>query len=177
MTDRKHKTLTLLASTMLAFGTNVALAGAGDMTVTITIPRLDVAEYHRPYLAAWIEGPDQSVAANLLVWYDVDNKEGTKWLADLRQWWRRSGRDQSFPIDGVTGATRPVGQHILKFDSKQAPLSKLSPGNYTLTVEAVREVGGREVVKIPFTWPAAAAEKHSATGKIELGEVSLALTP
>ena len=34
-----------------------------------------------------------------------------KWLADLRQWWRRSGRDQTFPIDGVTGPTKPVGTH------------------------------------------------------------------
>jgi hypothetical protein len=148
------------------------------MAVTITIPRLDVAEYHRPYLAAWIERPDQSVAANLLVWYEVKNtKEGTKWLADLRQWWRRSGRDQSFPIDGITGATRPAGQHIVKFDAKQAPLATLAPGSYTLAVEAAREVGGREVVKVPFTWPATAAANGSASGKTELGTISLSITP
>jgi hypothetical protein len=147
------------------------------MAVTVTIPRIDVSEYHRPYFAAWIEGPDQAVAANLAVWYEEKNEEGTKWLADLRQWWRRSGREQIFPIDGVTGATRPAGQHMLKFDSSQAPLSKLAPGNYTLAVEAAREVGGREVVKIPFTWPITAAAKQSAAGKTELGEISLALTP
>ncbi len=158
-------------------GAGVTCAAA-EMAVTINIPRLDVAEYHRPYLAAWIERADQSVAANLAVWYEVKNtKEGTKWLADLRQWWRRSGRDQTLPIDGVTGATRPAGQHILKFDSKQAPLSSLAPGSYSLVVEAAREVGGREVVKVPFTWPATAAAHASASGKTELGTISLALIP
>lgn len=165
-----------LAGAVLA-GMATAVAAA-EMTVTITIPRLEVAEYHRPYLAAWVEGADQSVAANLAVWYEVKNsKEGTKWLADLRQWWRRSGRDQTLPIDGVTGATRPAGQHILKFDSKQAPLASLAPGSYSLVVEAAREVGGREVVKVPFTWPATAAANASASGKTELGAISVSLIP
>jgi len=165
----------LAAAMLAAMG---ATAAAAEMTVTINIPRLDVAEYHRPYLAAWIERADQSVAANLAVWYEVKNtKEGAKWLADLRQWWRRSGRDQALPIDGVTGATRPAGQHILKFDSRQGPLSSLAPGSYSLVVEAVREVGGREVVKVPFTWPATAAANASASGKTELGAISLSLIP
>ena len=164
------------------FAALLALLAAGsaagaELTLTIAVPRIEVSEYHRPYLAAWVEGADQQVAANLAVWYEVKNKEGTKWLADLRQWWRRSGRDQSFPIDGVTGATRPAGQHILKFDSKSGPLSKLAPGEYTLSVEAVREVGGREVVKLPFTWPVTAASTQSASGKSELGAVSLSLAP
>lgn len=169
------KTNRILA--MAALAACVGAVSATEMAVTIGIPRLDVAEYHRPYLAAWIEGPDQAVAANLVVWYEVQNREGTKWLADLRQWWRRSGRDQGFPIDGVTGATRPAGQHILKFDSAQPPLATLAPGSYTLAVEAAREVGGREVVKIPFTWPVTAAVKQSAAGRTELGEVSLSLVP
>jgi hypothetical protein len=35
------------------------------------------------------------VAANLSVWYDIELKdqEGEKWLKDIRQWWRRTGRD------------------------------------------------------------------------------------
>jgi hypothetical protein len=51
-----------------------APAGAAEMNVNIEIPTLNVAEYHRPYLAAWIERADQSVAANLAVWYDVKKK-------------------------------------------------------------------------------------------------------
>ena len=71
---------------------------AADMDVTVEIPRLQVAEYHRPYVAIWLEKPDQSHAADLAVWYDLKlkDKEGEKWLKDLRQWWRRSGRSLPF---------------------------------------------------------------------------------
>lgn len=154
-------------------------ATAADMDITVEVPRLNVAEYHRPYVAIWIERPDNSVAANLSVWYDVDMKdnEGTKWLKDMRQWWRRTGRTLSMPVDGVSGATRPVGQHQLSFKGADAPLAGLAPGQYTLQVEASREVGGREVVSIPFTWPATAASQKQAQGNSELGVVKLALKP
>ena len=52
----------------------------------------------------------------------------------------------------------------MKFDDKQPELAKLAPGNYTLVVEAAREVGGRELLKIPFTWPAQAAQTGKAQG-------------
>ena len=57
------KTPLILAS-LLA----VCAAQAVEMQLTIETPRLEVAEYHRPYVAAWIEKPDRSVAANLTVW-------------------------------------------------------------------------------------------------------------
>ena len=55
---------------------------AAGLNVGVEVPRLDVAEYHRPYVAVWIERADASVAATLSVWYDVKmrNAEGTKWL-------------------------------------------------------------------------------------------------
>ncbi len=69
----------------------IGQAQAADLAVKVEIPRMSVAEYHRPYVAIWIEAPDQSVVSNLAVWYDVRHKdgEGSKWLKDLRQWWRR----------------------------------------------------------------------------------------
>tara|TARA_R110002111_G_scaffold176810_1_gene242464 strand:- start:153223 stop:153537 length:315 start_codon:yes stop_codon:yes gene_type:complete len=48
---------------------------AADMDVTVEIPRLQVAEYHRPYVAIWLEKPDQSHAADLAVWYDLKLKD------------------------------------------------------------------------------------------------------
>jgi hypothetical protein len=154
------------------------IAAAGELSLAVEVPKLNAAEYHRPYLAAWLEREDASVAANLSVWYETNNrKEGTKWLAELRQWWRRSGRDQKFPIDGVTGPTKPVGTHQLKFASSQAPLASLAPGKYQLVVEAARENGGREVVRIPFQWPAKDAQSLTAKGERELGTVALNLTP
>jgi hypothetical protein len=157
-----------------------APAFAADVNVTVEIPQNDASEYHRPYVAIWIEKPDQSVAANLSVWYQQkDTKEGagTKWLADLRQWWRRSGREQQMPIDGVSGATRPVGQHQLKFDAAKAPFATLAPGKYGLVVESVREVGGRELLRIPFDWPIAKSQHLQAQGEHELGAIKLDLNP
>ena len=163
----------------IAFGmllTSGGVATAADLSLSVEIPQLPVAEYHRPYVAIWIEGADQAIAANLAVWYQVRG-DHTKWLPDLRQWWRRGGRDLKVPVDGLTGATRPVGQHLLKFDAAQAPLTGLKPGQYTVVVEAVREVGGREAVRIPFEWPIKAAKRESASGSKELGAVALSLNP
>ena len=160
----------------LLLAASAGSAGAADLSLNVEIPNLPVAEYHRPYVAIWIEGPDQVIAANLAVWYQVKG-DHTKWLPDLRQWWRRGGRDVKVPVDGLTGATRPAGQHILKFDAAAEPLSRLPPGKYSLVVEAVREVGGREAVRIPFEWPIKAAKREAAQGSTELGAVALTLNP
>lgn len=167
----------LLLCLSLAF--TAVSAHAGEMNVTVEIPALDVAEYHRPYVAIWVEHPDHSVAADLAVWYQTDPKkeDGTQWLKDLRQWWRRSGRSQKMPIDGVTGATRPVGEHALVFNTGKQPLAKLPAGKYALVVESVREVGGRELLRLPFELPATDRQRATLHGKTELGAVTLELTP
>ena len=154
-------------------------AYAAELQVNVEIPRLNVAEYHRPYVAIWLEGADQKVAADLAVWYQLrDSAEGhgTKWLPDLRQWWRKSGRNLQVPVDGVTGPTRPAGTHALVLDAGQPQLKDLAPGQYTLVVEAVREVGGRELLKLPFAWNGK-AQSAKAQGQSELGAVSLAVKP
>lgn len=168
----------LLLSALLA-GLIARTAQAADIGLSIEVPRLDVAEYHRPYVAIWIENPDQSVATDLAVWYDVakKNNEGTEWLKDMRQWWRRSGRELTMPADGISGATRPVGEHQLAFSDGKAPLGKLAEGKYELVVEAAREVGGRELLRIPFQWPPRAPEKGEARGQHELGRVALETKP
>ena len=157
----------------------VPSAWAADLAVKVEIPRLTVAEYHRPYTALWIEKADQSFATNLAVWYDLKmkNSEGTKWLKDMRQWWRKSGRELQMPVDGLSGATRAPGEHTLTFAGAKSPLDKLPAGEYAVVVEAAREVGGRELVRVPFTWPPTAAQSNQAKGEHELGAVSVAIKP
>ena len=113
------------------------------------------------------------------VWYDQDarSENGAKWLPDLRQWWRRGGRGAELPIDGVTGATRPAGRHRLRFHGGQPPLGNLPAGHYQLVIEAAREVGGREVVRIPFEWPATKPQHLEGQGKSELGRITLDINP
>ena len=152
----------------------MAAAAPATMDVTITIPQLKVAEYHRPYVAIWVEkagAPAKTVA----VWYDYDMKgnEGTKWLRDVRSWWRVSGRSMKFPADGISGATRAPGPNKISFAAGRGAIGALAPGQYTLVVEAAREVGGRELVRLPFAWPPKPGQTVSAAGKAELGAVSL----
>ncbi len=159
----------------------VAMAGAahaGTLELTVEIPKLNVAEYHRPYVAIWIEDASGKVAANLSVWYDIKLKdqEGEKWLKDIRQWWRRTGRELDLPVDGVSSPTKPPGRNTMKFDTAGAPFANLPAGDYKIIVEASREVGGKELVEIPFKWAPGAEATGSAAGKTELGAVTLKLT-
>jgi hypothetical protein len=166
----------------ITIGLSSAIAAptlAADLDLKLEIPRLTVAEYHRPYVAIWLERPDNTVAANLAVWYDVNlrNNEGTKWLKDLRQWWRRTGRELQMPADGLTSATRAPGQHGLEFAGTGKPLADLPPGEYQLVIEAAREVGGRELLRIPLQWPPKEAVSLTAKGEHELGTISVNLKP
>ena len=151
-----------------------APAAAQSIDLTVTIPRMSVAEYHAPYVAVWLEKPG-SPAKTLAVWYDSDNKEngGKKWLTDVRTWWRASGRALTLPANGVSGATRPPGTHKLSFTAAQ--LGAITPGQYTLVIEAAREVGGREVVRLPFAWGSKPGARAAAAGKAELGAVTLSV--
>ncbi|HWT72946.1 MAG TPA: DUF2271 domain-containing protein [Oxalicibacterium sp.] len=152
---------------------------ATDMHVKVDIPQLNVAEYHKPYVALWIENGDQAFVRNLAVWYDIKKKDngGTKWLKDVRQWWRKSGRDLNMPVDGISGATRAPGMHDVSFNGAKYDLNSLPAGKYTLVAEASREAGGREVVRVPFQWPPKSAQAAQAKGDHELGTVSVELKP
>lgn len=153
---------------------------APSFVVSIEVPELPVAEYHRPYIAVWIEAGDRKIVSHLAAWYDVamPKKEGETWLKDLRQWWRRGGRSLDLPIDAVSGPTRPVGTHALSIPLNSSMVSELEPGSYNLMVEASREVGGREMLTLPFQWESTAASTSGAVlseaqGESELGKVTL----
>lgn len=154
------------------------LLSAAQLEIEVEIPQLSVAEYHRPYVALWLEQNGQYVA-NLNVWYDIKMKdsEGEKWLKDMRQWWRRSGRTLEFPVDGVSAATRAPGVHTLSYSASDAALQNLQAGEFQLLVEAAREVGGRELLRIPLQWPISQQQTGEAHGSHELGRVTATLTP
>ena len=168
--------LSLLTFSALGAAGVASPALAADLNVTVEVPRLTVAEYHKPYVAIWVEAPDATAAATLAVWYDADSKEdhGTKWLKDMRQWWRKAGRGMSFPADGISGATRAPGPQKLVFSGAKGALKDLKPGQYTLVVEAAREVGGHEAVRVPFTW-GKPGKPASAKGTAEIGAVTVAV--
>src|SRR5512132_2313771 len=70
--DPGHPVHPLTRSSIVRIALPVVVSGllttqalAADLSVNIEIPVLNVAEYHRPYVAMWIERANQSVAANL----------------------------------------------------------------------------------------------------------------
>ena len=145
----------------------IAALPASAATVNVTIPKLTVAEYHKPYVAVWLEPAGGGAIKTLSLWYDVKktgNEPGTKWLSDLRAWWRKGGKSLNMPADGISGATRAPGTHSIALPAG------LKPGAYVLNVEAARETGGRELVSVPISVP---ARGGSASGKTELGTVIL----
>ena len=152
-----------------------APAFAADLSVSVDIPRLNTASYHRPYVAIWIERPDQSAVRTLAVWYQLilnNEGDGKDWLKDMRTWWRKGGRAMTLPADGVSGATRAPGTQTIRVPG--ARLNGLQPGQYNIVVEAARELGGREVVRVPFRW--GAANSGQASGSTELGAVRVNVT-
>lgn len=164
----------LLAVSLPAAAAATTMAAA-ELAVTVEIPKMNVAEYHRPYVAMWVEKPDQGFVQNLAVWYDTKpkaNEAGTTWLKDIRQWWRKSGRELKMPVDGVSGATRAPGTHALAFPSAKS----LPPGSYQFVIEAAREVGSREILRIPFEWPAKSDTK-TVRGTSELGAITVTVKP
>ncbi|MCV2358965.1 DUF2271 domain-containing protein [Paucibacter sp. TC2R-5] len=160
---------------LLASAGAVLPAWAAEAQLSLELPRLNVAEYHRPYVAVWAERAGEP-AISLAVWYDQKkaNNAGAKWLPDLRQWWRKSGRDLSIPLDGVSGATRAVGEHKLNLSKS---LAALPAGKYEVVVEVAREGGGREVQRLPLQLPISSAVQFGAQGEHELGALSLSVKP
>jgi hypothetical protein len=142
-----------LAASAVALGAAATPALAADLTVSVEIPRLTAASYHRPYVAIWLERPGSPATPvrTLAVWYEVSNvAEGKDWLKDMRSWWRALGRTSTMPADGVSSATKAPGQHAVTIPA--ARLRDLPAGDYVLVAEAARELGGRTVVRVPFAW-------------------------
>jgi hypothetical protein len=95
----------------------------------------------------------------------------------MRQWWRKSGRELTMPVDGLSSATRAPGEHQFAVALDQGPVKDLSAGEYHMVIEAAREVGGREILRIPFQWPPKAGDNLKTKGEHELGQVALEIKP
>ncbi|GAA5166936.1 DUF2271 domain-containing protein [Viridibacterium curvum] len=155
-------------------------AQAAEAQLDITLPDIQGARVKRPYVAVWLEkAGSREFAGNIAVWYDMrkpNNVGATKWLPDMRSWWKVSGSTASFPIDGVSGATRPAGDHQINLAASEA-LKKLVPGSYEVVVEVAREHGGHELLRLPMQWPPRSATKAEAKGDEEIGLVRLSTKP
>ncbi|MFT4075951.1 MAG: DUF2271 domain-containing protein [Asticcacaulis sp.] len=168
----------LAFAAVAATGLTASVANAGQVVLDIEIPTQKVAEYHKPYVVGWIEDTSGNHVANAFLWYDTKKQEnhGARWLKDLRSWWRKSGRDL-VSTDGFSSATRAPGRNSLTLDTNNSAFKGLKPGAYSFVVEASREQGGHDQVKLPLNWNPARATTATAAGTTELGQVKLTYKP
>lgn len=163
--------LTLVAATAAAATTGAAPALAASATVTIELPRIAAQPYRKPYVAIWLEDAAGKQVRVLSVFHD-QARIGGRWLPDLRTWWRLGGRAMTMPADGISRPTQAPGRHTVTVGGLQG----LAPGRYAIVVEAAREKGGRELVKVPLDWRGRRVA-GTARGTTELGAIAATVTP
>ncbi len=72
--------LKTLPSIPLLAATTMAVPAAAA-TVSVTVPRINVAEYHKPYVVGWLEPVAGGEAKTVFVWYDL--KKGGRELVSV----------------------------------------------------------------------------------------------
>lgn len=115
----------------------------------------------RPYVSVWLSQHGQWQTQLVLL------GEQPRWYAELRSWWRQAGSSHNF--DQLAGATRKSGLHQFHWDARLADGRPLPAGDYTLHLEAAREGGGREQLKLPLHWPL--QQPLLRQGQRELGQI------
>jgi len=157
-----------------AFG--APLPVAPNLRVEMIIQEQAVAEYHFPYVAIWIERPDETPVATFTVWYDTRNPGGIKYLEDLRVWWRTLGQQMTWQADGLSSVTRAPGLNGYAMLGSSPMLSALPRGDYNIVIEAAREGGAHEIVRVPLLWDGKPRVMH-ASGTADIGQIRVEIYP
>ncbi|MBI5851982.1 MAG: DUF2271 domain-containing protein [Planctomycetes bacterium] len=97
--------------------------------------------YRRPYVAVWIETPSGEAVRTLALWI-----ERTKWLPDLRRWYRLH-RGRNDRIDAMSRATRRPGSYELAWNGLDDDGRAIEPGEYVVAIEAAREHGTYQIMR------------------------------
>jgi len=124
---------------------SVTSVSATELELSLKLPAQQ-GEYHNPYVAVWLEDTSGKSVRTLVLW-----REGSKWLKDIRRWWRKVGRKDRQLVDAITSATRAAGLYQMSFTALDDNKNKLADGDYILNIEVVRENGGRGMTKQKFT--------------------------
>ena len=170
----------------LSAGFYVGPGYAGEyarVEINLTIPEIDVDPYFKPYVAVWVETNEREVVDAIALWYQLasDNtkqEDGKKWLKDLRQWWRKIGRNNTVNYDAVTGATKRPRRYQLNWSLSSERWQQFNSKPLVLHIEAAREEGGRSYKRIPLSVEKITSQISStmtipADG--ELGEINVIL--
>lgn len=134
-----------------------------QVEVTYVLPKIEAANYKKPYVIVWVTDAEKNPVKTLLI-------QGTRseWQEDNYIWWRRYGRKQPGVVDAMGKPTRPPGKYAVGWDGTDAEGKRAPQGQYLIHIEAAREHGGHAYQVIPVTL-GAGPTSGSAAAKDELG--------
>lgn len=140
------KATRLALCALIAINSSAFAAATEPVQITLELPKVTADNYHRPYLAVWLESPDRQAVATLALW-----KHKEKWLPELRQWWRKVGRQDNKAIDAISGATHNPGSYQINWNGLDNQHKPIAAGAYVVHIEVSRENGGREYIHQAIT--------------------------
>ncbi|MCC7043163.1 MAG: DUF2271 domain-containing protein [Acidobacteria bacterium] len=122
---------------------------AFELAVTLELARPG-GRARRPYVAVWIEDKDHQHVRTLALWV-----ARPRWLPDLRAWYRadrtRAQAEGTDLVSTVSSATRAPGRYTLTWDGMNQQGKPVSPGAYTVFIEAAREHGTYQLMRQDVT--------------------------
>jgi len=139
-----------------------------ELVIDLELKRIE-GNSHRPFAAIWVENENKVAVRNLALWY---NK--TKWVPDLRNWYRINGdkfKENKDNYASVTGATRNPGKYTIKWDGKDDKGAYVRQGKYTIIIESSKEHGTDEIIRQPMELKKA-LKKVTNAGNVEISNVT-----
>ncbi len=137
------------------------------MRVKYRVPEIDISDYEYPYIVAWVTDTQNKPIKHLLMLGD-----SPRWIEENYVHWRRVGRKQPAVIDHVARPTKPPGVYDIEWDGVDDHGRPVEQGEYILHIEASREHGGHQYVKLPVNF-SNKADVWSVDPGSELGEISI----
>jgi len=135
--------------------------------VDLKIPEHDVADYRRPYVAAWISDTDRNLVRILLLAGD-----SSRWMEENYYWQRRVGRTAGSLIDAISEPTRKPGDYTLTWDGFDYEGTAVPAAPYILNIEAAREHGDHQLERVEIEFGDTPFSKTLPTGA-ELGTIHI----
>lgn len=136
-------------------------------SVDFVIPELDVSNYERPYIAAWVADSNRELVRILLL---AGPEE--RWMEENYYWHRRFGRKAGSLPDALSEPTRKPGQYLIEWDGLDHDGTPAPAGDYVLHVEAAREHGDHQHESFEITLGSDPFAIERQAGD-ELGDISI----
>lgn len=134
--------------------------------VSYELPKIEAANYKRPYVVVWVTDAEKALVKTLLV------SGSRQWQEDNYVWWRRYGRKIPEVLETMGKPTRAPGRYSVGWDGTDQDGNRVPQGAYFIHIEAAREHGGHAYQAIEVTLGAKPVA-GAAVGKDELGAARL----